>query len=278
VGILADAHLMPAYGPVLAPPFQAPARRLQPDGSFNIATVPEDLALLYRPVVLQVSRWDRLKGWRELLDGFVKMKRELPKRLGPLGQRERRMLEYARLILAGPEAGAVQDDPEAAEVFAELCDAYGALEPAIQSDVAIIVLPVASRKDNALMVNVLQRSATVAVQNSLREGFGLTVTEAMWKRAAVLATRAVGLRQQIRHGIEGHLLDDPGDAGEIADALSALLANAHARRSYGQAAQRRVHQEFLVFSQVRRWVELLSELAREAAASAQPPRTSALTR
>jgi trehalose synthase len=276
VGILIAAQLMPAYGPMLAPMFDEPARRLQPDGSFAAALIPEDLALLFRPVVLQVSRWDRLKGWRGLLDGFVKMKRELSTRLLPLGPRERRMLEYVRLIMAGPEAASVQDDPEAGEVLAELCSAYRALEPSIQSDIAILTLPMASRKHNALMVNVLQRSATVAVQNSLREGFGLTVTEAMWKRCAVLGTEAVGLRQQIRQGIEGHLVSDPHDAGEIADALTALLANARARRSYGQAAQRRVHQDFLVFTQVRRWVELLSAIARETT-SGQPARSSGET-
>jgi trehalose synthase len=85
----------------------------------------------------------------------------------------------------------------------------------------------------------------------------------MWKRCAVLGTHAVGIRQQIRQGIEGHLLSDPEDPGEIADALTALLANTRTRRAYGQAGQRRVHEEFLVFTQVRRWVELLAAIAKE---------------
>src|SRR4029453_10667584 len=122
-----------------------------------------------------------------------------------------RVLEFVRLILAGPDARSIEDDPEAVEVLAELGSAYRALEPAVQRDVAILTLPMASRKNNALMVNVLQRCATVAAQNSLQEGFGLTVTEAMWKRCAVLGSHAVGIRQQIREGIEGHLLWDPED-------------------------------------------------------------------
>jgi trehalose synthase len=263
VGILMAAQLMPAYGPMLTPLFAEPARRLQPDGSFENAVVPEDLALPFRPVVLQVSRWDRLKGWRGLLDGFAKMKRELSTRLLPLGTRERRVLEFVRLVLAGPDARSIEDDPEAVEVLAELGSAYRGLEPAVQRDVAILTLPMVSKKDNALMVNVLQRCATVVAQNSLQEGFGLTVTEAMWKRCAVLGTHAVGIRQQIRQGIEGHLLSDPEDPGEIADALTALLANTRTRRAYGQAGQRRVHEEFLVFTQVRRWVELLAAIAKE---------------
>ena len=87
----------------------------------------------------------------------------------------------------------------------------------------------ASLKENALIVNALQRCATLVVQNSLREGFGLTATEAMWKRCAVLASPACGLRQQIRHGVDGHLLTSAEDPEEIADTLELLLtAPAHA--------------------------------------------------
>ena len=88
-----------------------------------------------------------------------------------------------------------------------------ALEPALQADVALLALPMASLKENALIVNALQRCATLVVQNSLREGFGLTATEAMWKRCAVLASPACGLRQQIRHGVDGHLLTQRGGPG-----------------------------------------------------------------
>ena len=144
VGILIAAQLMPAYGPVLAPLFDEPARRLQPDGSFAIAVVPEDLALPFRPVVLQVSRWDRLKGWRGLLDGFVKMKRELSTRLLPLGTRERRMLEFVRLILAGPDASSIDRRPRGGRGPGRARQRYRALEPAVQSDVAILTLPMVS--------------------------------------------------------------------------------------------------------------------------------------
>ena len=69
------------------------------------------------------------------------------------------------------------------------------------------------------MVNALQRCSTVVVQNSLREGFGLTATEAMWKGVCVVGTRACGLRHQIRNGIDGILIQDPQDPGEIARRL-----------------------------------------------------------
>lgn len=268
VGILVDAKLVPQSGPTMMPPFEHPALRVQGDGTLRHALVPEDIGLLYRPIVLQVSRWDRLKGWRPLLDGFVRLKRELAHRgTGHVG-RARCTLEQARLVLAGPDPGSIRDDPEATRVFEDLSRAYGALEPERQADVALLALPMASVKENALIVNALQRCATLVVQNSLREGFGLTVTEAMWKRCAVLAAPACGVRQQIRHGVDGHLLSNAEDPGEIADALELLLTRPLVREQYGRAAQLRVQDEFLVFTEVRRWLEVLAEVARGTKAAA----------
>jgi trehalose synthase len=264
VGILLDARLVPDHGPAVEPPFERPALRVQSDGTLEPALMPEDIGLLYRPIVLQVSRWDRLKGWRPLLDGFVRLKRELVHRGAHHAARERRLLAQARLVLAGPDPDSIRDDPEAVEVFTELCSAYGALSPELQSDVALLALPMASLKENALIVNALQRCATLVVQNSLREGFGLTATEAMWKRCAVLAGPACGLRQQIRHRVDGHLLTSAEDPEEIADALEQLLAEPHTREAHGRAAQLRVQDDFLVFGQVRRWLEVLADVVRRA--------------
>jgi trehalose synthase len=263
VGILVDAKLVPEHGPAIEPPFEHPAQRVQADGTLRSALLPEEIGLLFRPIVLQVSRWDRLKGWRPLLDGFVRLKRTLALR-ARVAERERRMLWQARLVLVGPDPASIRDDPEATEVFTELCEAYTALEPDLQADVALLALPMASLKENALIVNALQRCATLVVQNSLREGFGLTVTEAMWKRCAVLASPACGLRQQIRHGVDGHLLTSAEDPEEIADTLELLLNAPRTREAHGRAAQLRVQDEFLVFTQVRRWLEVLTEAVRAA--------------
>ncbi len=264
VGILIDARLVAEYGPAIEPPFEHPAMRLQADGSLSPALLPEEIGLLFHPIVLQVSRWDRLKGWEPLLDGFVRMKRTQALRAAGYTERQRRMLSQARLVLAGPDPASIRDDPEATEVFTALRDAYRGLEPDLQSDVALLALPMASLKENALVVNALQRCATLVVQNSLREGFGLTATEAMWKRCAVLAGPACGLRQQIRHGVDGELLNDAGDPEEIAAALERLLTSPHTREALGRAAQLRVQEEFLVFVQVQRWLEVLTSVVRAA--------------
>jgi trehalose synthase len=167
-------------------------------------------------------------------------------------------LELSRLVLAGPDPAAIQDDPEGQQVFEELCDIYRGLPAEVQADVVLLSLPMASRKNNALMVNALQRCSTIVVQNSLREGFGLTATEAMWKRTTVLASSACGLRQQIRHGMDGHLLPDPEDVSNIADVLEELLTQPHVRESYARTAQRRVHEDFLIFTQLRHWLRVLT--------------------
>ena len=99
----------------------------------------------------------------------------------------------------------------------------------------------------------------MVVQNSLQEGFGLTVTEAMWKRAPVLGSRACGIRQQIRDGVDGRLIQDPEDPEEIATTLDAVLEDVAGRIQLGQNAQRRVSDEFLVFTQVRNWLATLAD-------------------
>ena len=115
-----------------------------------------------------------------------------------------------------------------------------------------------SRKENALMVNALQRCSTVVVQNSTQEGFGLTATEAMWKRVPILGTHACGLRVHIRHGIDGMLTHDPNDPEEIARNLDELLADPIRRDLLARSSQRRVHQEFLIFAQLRHWLRVLA--------------------
>jgi trehalose synthase len=171
----------------------------------------------------------------------------------------RRRLDLVRLVLAGPDPAGVADDPEATGVLDELRAAYAGLHPAVQDDIALIMLPMRSVEENALMVNALQRASTIVVQNSLREGFGLTIAEAMWKRIPVLSnSRACGPRQQVRDGVDGRLVRDPEDEAELRNAIHEMLASPADLRRMGQAAQRRVHAAFLVLGQLRSWDQLLA--------------------
>ena len=116
-----------------------------------------------------------------------------------------------------------------------------------------------SRKYNALMVNALQRCSDVVAQNSVQEGFGLTATEAMWKHVAVMGSPVAGLRQQIRSGIDGCLVENAGDPADVARTLTELLRDQPKREALARQGQQRVHDEFLIFTQVSRWLEVITD-------------------
>ncbi len=260
VGILANSALAVPPGPVVQPPYPHIAQRLQADGLWAPAVLPADIGLLIRPIVTQISRWDRLKGWLALMEGFVRLKERYFRGREKRPAIERRRLGQARLVMAGPDPASIQDDPEGLEVIEELRSAYVALDDEMKHDIAMIALPMHDPDANALMVNALQRASTVVVQNSLREGFGLTVTEAMLKRIPVLSnSRAVGPRQQITHACDGWLIEDPEDPEQIAEGLDFLLNDRVERAALARTAERRAHQQFLIFAQLGDWLELLED-------------------
>jgi trehalose synthase len=259
VGILSDAALTEPHWPLVAPPWPEGAQRLQEDGTWAPATRPEDIGLLARPIITQVSRWDRLKGFEPLMQAFRALKLGLVNRPAH-DVRHRRRLELVRLVLAGPDPSSIQDDPEGLGVLKSLRRRYVELEPDVRDDVAVLAVLMGSRQANALMVNALQACSDIVAQNSLREGFGLTVTEAMWKRTAVLGSgRACGIRLQVRDGVDGVLVGDPEDPETIAEAMHRMIADEDRLELWGNNAQRRVYDEFLIFGELRRWLELLAD-------------------
>jgi trehalose synthase len=108
----------------------------------------------------------------------------------------------------------------------------------------------------AVIVNALQRHATVVAQKSLAEGFGLTVVEAMWKRRPVVASRVGGIVDQIDDGTHGLLLDDPTDLAGFGDAVNRLLADPALAARIGHDAYERAHREFLGDRHLERYAEL----------------------
>ena len=253
MGILCNSGLATAHAPTLFPDFKHLAQRFRADGTFSAAKENGDIGIPYRPLITQVSRWDKLKGWDHLLDAFVLLKERAED--SSISDRQRRRLEIVRLVMAGPDPASVADDPESREVLDHLCEQYKRLPAKLQDDVALVVLPMDSRKENALMVNVLQRCSTIVVQNSVEEGFGLTAAEALFKRVAFVGTRACGLRQQVRDKMEGRLVSSAENVGELADTLFELLEDSMLRDTYARNGQRRIHDEFLVFKQVERLLE-----------------------
>jgi trehalose synthase len=259
VGILSNAGLAVAPGPLVNEPYKWQAQRLSSDGEFHPANVRGDFGLLTRPIVTQISRWDRLKGFEPLLEAFAHYKSRLWGGGWSDDPLHRTRQELVRLVLAGPDPDSIQDDPEAIEVLEEIRRLYVSLDARTQQSVAIFALPMKSLKENALMVNALQRASSIVVQNSLREGFGLTIAEAMWKRVPILSNQqACGPRQQVRDLVDGRMIDDPTDSEALAAALDEMLADVRGRMVWARNAQRRVHGHFLVFSQLRKWLRLFT--------------------
>jgi trehalose synthase len=181
------------------------------------------------PVVIQVSRWDALKDPLGVIRGFAE---HVPASAG------------AHLICAGPAVTAVADDPEGAKVLGEALALHKRLPAATRSRVHLASLPMEDPEENATIVNALQRHATVIVQKSLAEGFGLTVTEAMWKARPVVASRIGGIETQIVDGESGLLLDDPLDLQAFGDAVTSLLVDSTRAAQIGVNARDRVRQQF----------------------------------
>lgn len=199
------------------------------------------------PLVVQVSRWDRLKDMAGVMSGFERMVQEDPE-------------GDSHLMLVGPDTEGVSDDPEGSEILAG-CRAQRHLLPdAVRSRVHLAAIPMDDLDENAVIVNAIQRRARVVVQKSLVEGFGLTVTEAMWKGRPVVASRVGGIQDQITHGRDGLLLDDPHDLNAFAGNLRLLLADSQLADRLGQAAHARVLSEYVGDIHLEHYVDLFERL------------------
>jgi trehalose synthase len=184
----------------------------------------------------------------------------------------------ADLLLAGPNVHAVADDPEGAEVYDEVVGTWRNLAHAVRKRIHLASLPTADLQENAAIVNAIQRHAAIVVQKSLHEGFGLTVTEAMWKARPVVASAVGGIQDQIVDEVEGLLLPDPTDLAFFARALGRLLADPALGRRLGERARERVREEFLGLRHLVQYAEVIEDLDRAVPAAGLPPGASPTTR
>jgi trehalose synthase len=209
---------------------------------FPQSIVPSDT-----PLTVQVSRWDRLKDPVGVMDGFAQF-------VAPQVE--------GHLVLAGPGVSTVADDPEEAGVLREVQERWHQLPPASRDRIHLARLPMADGEENAAIVNALQRYATVVVQKSIREGFGLTVAEAMWKARPVVATRVGGIQDQIEDGTSGLLIDDPHDLRAFGAAVTGVLEDDSRADRLGAAAKTRVRRQFLAPRLLMQQARLTSRLIR----------------
>jgi trehalose synthase len=178
-----------------------------------------------RPIVTQVSRFDRAKDPVGVIEAF----------------KQARKYVDCQLVMAG---GGASDDPEGAAVLKEVKDAAGD-----DPDIIILDLPPWC----ALQINALQRASTIVVQKSIREGFGLTVTEALWKGKPTIAGAVGGIPNQIIHKLTGALVHS---VEGCAYQMRYLLTHPDFARQLGQNGHEHVKENFLMTTNVRRWLLL----------------------
>jgi trehalose synthase len=183
-------------------------------------------------IVVQVSRWDPLKDPAGVMHGFV----EYLRRSGA---------SSTHLVLAGPSVRSIEDDPEQPETMDRLISEWRELPHGVRDRIHLVNLPMRDIEENAAIVNALQRHAAVVVQKSLHEGFGLTVTEAMWKGRPVLASAVGGILDQIDDGVDGRLLRDPRDLREFARILDEILSSPDKAGLLGKRGKEVVTERFL---------------------------------
>ncbi|HET7119921.1 MAG TPA: glycosyltransferase [Solirubrobacterales bacterium] len=195
-------------------------------------------------MVAQVSRWDRLKDPHGLL---TMLERHLDD-------------PDLHLVVVGPDAAGVADDPEGAAVYGDVAETWRRLPDEARRRAHLVSLPMRDIDENGAMVNAIQRRAEVVLQKSIAEGFGLTVAEAMWKRRPVVASRVGGIQDQVVDGKTGLLIDDPRDLAACARAVERLLADPAEAEAMGEAARQRVIDRYLAVHRLREYVDLIAEL------------------
>ena len=241
--ILATLGVLDGAAPAVPATF---ARR---DGRDDVVTRPAVIIGEGRPgpgdpVLLQVSRWDRLKDMTGVMRGFAD-------HVAPSGD--------GYLMLAGPAVKNVSDDPEGATVYGECLLQWRDLTPTARARVLLVTLPLDDIDENAAMVNALQRHASVIAQKSLAEGFGLTVAEGMWKGRPVIGSAVGGIIDQIADGT-GILLPDPADLAAFGSAARLLLSDQDQAARIGQAAHAHVREQYIGDVHLLRYAKLLGSL------------------
>ncbi len=187
-----------------------------------------------KPILLQVSRFDRFKDPVGVVEAYRIVKKS----------------HDCRLVLAG---GSADDDPEGAEVLAEVRDVVG-----VDPDVHLLLLPPTANVE----INALQRAATIVLQKSTREGFGLTVTEAMWKGKPVIGGETGGITAQVIHGKTGYTVNSSEGAAFY---IKHLLNDRELLAAIGRQAKEYARHRFLITRQLQDYLAVMIHLSRQPA-------------
>ena len=185
-----------------------------------------------RPLISQISRFDKWKDPSGVVEVFKRVSEEMD----------------CQLVLLGSMA---TDDPEGQEIYDQIARLTSDLE-----DVKVVV----DARD--ITVNAVQRASDVVLQKSLREGFGLTVSEALWKETPVVASNRGGIPTQVVDGETGYLVE-PEDYDEVAEKVMDLLSDDNLRDEMGKKGRERVRKKFLITRHIEDWIDLWLDFLSE---------------
>ena len=239
-GYDASIYSLAAFAQPMDHPLYIIAPSIDPLSDKNVDLADEEIHAVYkkynidpkRPVICQISRFDRFKDPVGVIHAY-----QMAKAFGPPLQ----------LILAG---GTATDDPEGEEVLAEVKAAAKG-----DKDIHILLLP----PDAHRVINALQRISDIVLQKSIKEGFGLTVTEAMWKGKPVIGGNAGGIRIQILNHYTGFLVNTPEGA---ALRIRYLLQPSERRIKMGETARAFVMENYLLTRHLREYLTLMVAIVR----------------
>jgi trehalose synthase len=207
---------MPAVDPFTLKNRQLSEKEIQE--RLNHYNIPTDL-----PLVVQISRFDRFKDPEGVIEAFEIARKQVD----------------ATLVLLGAPA---TDDPEGAQLYDEILES--------RSERIIIM-----SQDDTALVNALQQKAAVVLQKSIKEGFGLTVSEAMWKGTPVIGGNVGGIRYQIEDGVNGYLVSS---INEAAMRIVEILKNPDLRHRLGKNARKTVQEKFLLIRLFEQYLDLFN--------------------
>ena len=185
-----------------------------------------------KPMLLQVSRFDRFKDPLGVVEAYRLVKKS----------------HDCRLVLAG---GTAADDPEGLEILGQVREKVGS-----DPDVHVLLLPPTAN----IEINALQQAATIIIQKSTREGFGLTVTEALWKGKPVIGGETGGITVQVIHGQTGYTVNSPEGAAFY---IKRLLNDPEQLTVMGRQAKEYVRHRFLITRQLQEYLGLMIWLSRQ---------------
>lgn len=183
-----------------------------------------------KPIICQVSRFDK---WKDP-EGMVKIFRRIKKKVD------------CKLILVGSMA---TDDPEGQDIFEDLGKTVGN-----EKDIHLIM------NATDIVVNALQRASSVVIQRSLKEGFGITISEALWKGTPVVASNVGGIPSQVIDGKNGYLLE-PMDINGFADRIAKLIKNPSLAKEMGKYGKNYVKNNFLITRHLLDYIQLFKKVS-----------------